>query len=228
MSDRSFAYAGAPANPVRVVVVDDLELMRIGLRHALESEPDLTVVAAVAGGREALELCGRLRPELVLIDECMPAMDGIETTGAIKQRHPTIRVLVLSPQGGPRARAAALRAGADAWLPTSASRDELIAAVRHVQRGERPPGCSLEELAAHDGASAPADPPAEQLTPRELDVLRQLVQGKTNSAIARDLALKPGTVKAYVEQIIAKLHVSGRTHAAVRAVELGLVQRKAD
>lgn len=227
MSDRSFAYAGAPANPVRVVVVDDIELMRIGLRHALESEPDLTVVAAAAGGREALELCGRLRPELVVIDGCMPAMDGIETAGAIKQRHPTIRVLVLSPQGDPRARAAALRAGADAWLPTSASRDELIAAVRRVQRGE-PAGRRQEESADQAGALGPAEPPAEQLTPRELDVLRLLVQGKTNSAIALDLALKPGTVKAYVEQIIAKLHVSGRTHAAVRAVELGLVQRKAD
>lgn len=228
MSDRIFAYAGAPANPVRVVIVDDMELMRIGLRHALESEPDLTVVAAAAGGREALELCGRLRPELVLIDEGMPAMNGIETTGAIKQRHPTIRVLVLSPQGDPRARAAALRAGADAWLPTHASRDELIAAVRRVQRGELPPSGSPEELAAADAERALFGPPAEQLTPRELDVLRLLVQGKTNSAIAQDLALKPGTVKAYVEQIIAKLHVSGRTHAAVRAVELGLVQRRSE
>ena len=227
MNDRIAACAIAPANPLRVVIADDMELMRIGLRHALESEPALSVIGAAADGREALELCNRLRPDLVLLDERMPVMDGLEATRLIKQRFPSIRVIILSPHGDLRGRRGALRAGADGWLLKNVLRSELITTVWHVQRGERQySGHSEATLLRQLAGLHPDQPrlPAEQLTPRELDVLRLLVQGKTNSAIAHDLALSRGTIKAYVEQIIAKLHVSSRTHAAVRAVELGLLR----
>ncbi len=217
---------GALDNPLRVVIADDMELIRLGLRYALEAEQDLTVVGMAANGDEAVEMCYRLRPDLALLDERMPGLDGLAATQAIKQRCPAVRVIILSPHGDLRCRVGALKAGADGWLLKNVTRTRLIATLRQVHRGEVLFSGEAEATLLRQVYGLPPEQlgvPFERLTPRELDVLRLLVQGQTNRQIAHSLTLSSGTIKAYVEQIIAKLHVTSRTHAAVRAIELGLI-----
>ena len=217
---------GALDNPLRVVIADDMELIRLGLRYALEAELDLTVVGMAANGDEAVEMCYRLRPDLALLDERMPGLDGLAATQAIKQRCPAVRVIILSPHGDLRCRVGALKAGADGWLLKNVTRTRLIATLRQVHRGEVLFSGEAEATLLRQVYGLPPEQlgvPFERLTPRELDVLRLLVQGQTNRQIAHSLTLSSGTIKAYVEQIIAKLHVTSRTHAAVRAIELGLI-----
>lgn len=207
--------------PTRIVIADDFELMRIGLCTVLKAEPDLCVVGVASDGQEAVALCARLRPDVAILDERMPILNGIEAAQRIKRLG--TRVIVLSPQGDRLDQTRMARHGLDGWLLKNITRTALVEAVRQVRQGQT-------LISAPDEASRlkqiydPASPALETLTPRELDVLRLLAQGKTNAEIASDLALSRGTVKAYVEQIIAKLHVSGRTHAAVRAVEMGLLR----
>lgn len=212
----------APRPPVRVVIADDIELIRIGLQVVIESEPDLSIMGAAADGREAVELCNRLRPELAILDERMPVLDGLEAARLIKQYDQSIRVIILSPQGDPLDRARALRVGVEGYLLKTVQRGDLVVAIRRVLQGQTL-WRSADDVALAAWAGAAAGTP-EHLTPRELDVLRLLARGKTNAVIAADLSLSRGTVKAYVEQIIAKLQVTGRTHATMRAVELGLLQ----
>ncbi len=222
---------GALDNPLRVVIADDMELIRLGLRYALEAELDLTVVGMAANGDEAVEMCYRLRPDLALLDERMPGLDGLAATQAIKQRCPAVRVIILSPHGDLRCRVGALKAGADGWLLKNVTRTRLIATLRQVHRGEVLFSGEAEATLLRQVYGLPPEQlgvPFERLTPRELDVLRLLVQGQTNRQIAHSLTLSSGTIKAYVEQIIAKLHVTSRTHAAVRAIELGLIHMPAE
>ena len=222
---------GALDNPLRVVIADDMELIRLGLRYALEAELDLTVVGMAANGDEAVEMCYRLRPDLALLDERMPGLDGLAATQAIKQRCPAVRVIMLSPHGDLRCRVGALKAGADGWLLKNVTRTRLIATLRQVHRGEVLFSGEAEATLLRQVYGLPPEQlgvPFERLTPRELDVLHLLVQGQTNRQIAHSLTLSSGTIKAYVEQIIAKLHVTSRTHAAVRAIELGLIHMPAE
>jgi len=205
----------------RIVIADDFELMRIGLCTVLNAEPDVRVVGVANDGQEAVALCARLRPDVAILDERMPALDGIEAAQRIRPLG--VRVIVLSPQGDRLDRARMARYGIDGWLLKNITRAALVEAVRQIRQGQtlisEPDEVSrLKQIYGQ----MPAAP--ETLTPRELDVLRLLARGKTNAEIASDLALSRGTVKAYVEQIIAKLRVSGRTHAAVRAVEMGLLR----
>ena len=222
---------GALDNPLRVVIADDMELIRLGLRYALEAELDLTVVGMAADGEEAVEMCCRLRPDLALLDERMPGLDGLAATQVIKQRCPAVRVIILSPHGDLRCRVGALKAGADGWLLKNVTRTRLIATLRQVHRGEVLFSGEAEATLLRQVYGLPPEQlgvPFERLTPRELDVLHLLVQGQTNRQIAHSLTLSSGTIKAYVEQIIAKLHVTSRTHAAVRAIELGLIHMPAE
>jgi DNA-binding NarL/FixJ family response regulator len=207
--------------PTPIVIADDFELMRIGLSAVLNAEPDLRVVGAASNGQEAVALCAQLCPAVAILDERMPVLDGIE---AARQIRPLgVRVIVLSPQGDRLDRVRMARYGLDGWLLKNITREALVQAVRQVGQG-RTLISAPDEASRLNQIYGPAPVAQEMLTPRELDVLRLLTQGKTNLEIAHDLALSRGTVKAYVEQIIAKLHVSGRTHAAVRAVELGLLR----
>ncbi len=213
--------------PARLIIVDDHELARAGLRSMLMGEAGLELVGEAANGREALELCDRVHPDLALLDMHMPEMDGLTTTRAIKQKSPTISVLIVTMQANPEYLFEAVKAGAAGYVLKDVSRFDLLSAIRRVVRGES----SLpEEMTAQllqrlaRQTAAPAAPPSERLTPREQEVLRLLAQGKTNREIAAVLVLSPGTVKIHVERIIAKLGVSDRTQAAVRAVTLGLTE----
>jgi len=225
--------SGDRNGPTRLLIADDHELIRDGLRGMLRGEPGFEVVGEATNGREALELCRSLRPDMVLMDVRMPEMDGLEATRAIKREHPEIGVLIVTMHENPDYLFEAVKGGAAGYVLKDASRDELITAIRQVLDGELPMAPDLvarvlRRLAdeARERAGKPARPspePEHPLTPGEFEVLELLTQGHTNHGIARSLVVSTGTVRMHVKCVIAKLGVSDRTQAAVRAFELGIV-----
>ena len=217
----------------RVAIVDDHDLARISLQDMLADEPDVEVIGESASGRESLELCSRLRPDMVLMDVRMPEMDGLEATRKIKQRNPEISVLIVTMHENPDFLHEALKAGAAGYVLKDASQDEVVSAVRRVREGESPLDAELSarllrRLAAENSGRRASvgrrDPRAASLTPREVEVLGLMKLGHTNRQIARELTISTRTTKNHVEHIIAKLGVSDRTQAVVRAIELGLIE----
>jgi len=225
------------ATPARLIIADDSALVRDGMRAMLARDPDLEVVAEAANGEEALRACRSSRPDLILMDVRMPKMDGLQATRAIKAEYPRTAVLVVTTHESPEYLLDAIRAGAAGYVLKESTRRELLGAVRGVLGGESPldqelSARLLKRLAAEDRsrqhpppepATKRQEPPSESLTPRELDVLRHLAAGKTNRQIAQELHLSLSTVKGHLERLISKLGVSDRTQAAVKAVELGLI-----
>ena len=214
------------SRPGRVIIADDHELARLGLRTMLEPEPDLEVVGEAATGREAVELSRRLEPDLVLMDIRMPDVDGLVATRAIKEELPRVSILIVTLSEDPDYLLEALRVGAAGYVLKDASRREVVAAVRQVLSGESPldPKLAAQLIRRLAHQTPPKDQLAkhgDELTQRELDVLRLVAEGKTNAEIAQSLFVSVGTVKVHVERIINKLGVSDRTQAAVRGVELG-------
>jgi DNA-binding NarL/FixJ family response regulator len=210
----------------RLMIVDDHELARAGLRHVLAPQRDLKVVGEAANGREAVALCRQLRPDLVLIDVRMPGMDGLTATRLIKESCPEASVIIVTMFENPEYLSEALKAGATGYILKDATHREVLAAVRQVARGESVfSPRAMSQLRRRMGAGAPgADRPATgALTPREREVLELLVLGHTNRQIAQALVISRGTAKSHVERIIAKLGATDRTAAAVKAVRLGLV-----
>jgi DNA-binding NarL/FixJ family response regulator len=224
-------------SPIRLVVADDHALVREGLRTMLAGEPDFEVVGEAKDGREALELCRRLRPDLVLMDARMPEMDGLAATQAIKTEYPAIHILMLSTYANPDYMLEAVRAGATGYVIKDATKHDLVSAMREVLSGRHPLDHELamqllQVLACEDeqktavprGSGQQADLLPEPLTPRELEVLRLLAQGQTNRQISQKLVVSAATVKVHVEHIIEKLEVSDRTQAAVWASKAGLLE----
>jgi DNA-binding NarL/FixJ family response regulator len=219
------------ATPARMIIADDHELARAGLRNMLVGDRGLTLVGEAANGREAVALCQELRPDLALLDVRMPEMDGLAAARAIRQACPQTRVLIVTTHENPDYLLAALKAGAAGYVLKDVTRHDLLITIRRVLRGE---SVLSGEIAARalqrvaDQQTSPTGAPLERLTPREREVLDQIVEGRTNRAIAHKLSLSVGTVKIHVEHIIAKLGVADRTQAAVRAVESGLLRSSAD
>jgi NarL family two-component system response regulator LiaR len=210
----------------RVIIADDHELARVGLRTMLEPEADLEVIGEAITGREAVELSRRLAPDLVLMDIRMPEMDGLVATRAIKAELPRTSILIVTLSEDPDYLLEALRVGAAGYVLKDASRREVVTAVHQVLSGESPldPKLAAQLIRRLASQTPPKEQPAkhgDELTQRELDVLRLVAEGKTNAEIAQNLFVSVGTVKVHVERIIDKLGVSDRTQAAVRAVELG-------
>ena len=224
--------ARSDSTPARLLIADDHALLRTGMRAMLEAELDLAVVGEAGNGREAVELCRELLPDLVLMDLSMPEMDGIEATRAIKAELPKTGVLVLTAHADQEMLLEAIRAGAAGYVLKGVGPDELVGVARATLGGESPVDQELVMRLVRRLAEE-ADPPPEpsaarreepgSLTPRELGVLRSLATGKTNRQIAHELHLSLSTVKRHLERIISKLGVSDRTQAAVKAVELGLI-----
>jgi DNA-binding NarL/FixJ family response regulator len=216
----------------RILIADDHDLIREGFQRMLGREANLELVGEASIGREAVELCRRLRPDLVLMDVRMPEMDGLEATRLIKAEQPTVSVLVVTTYENEDYLLEALKAGAAGFVLKDARKRDLIDAVRRALDGESPLNQELasrliQRLASQTSRpaqhSVPA-PPLYALTPREVEVLEVLAQGKTNPQIAKTLVISKATAKVHVERIIKKLGVSDRIQAAVRGLELGLVE----
>ena len=209
----------------RVLIVDDHQLTRAGLAAILAREPDLEVVGEAGNGLEAVSLTRTLEPDLVLMDIRMPDLNGLEATRQLKESNPRTSVLLLSMFDDPDLLVEAVEAGAAGYVLKDAPIEDLRHAVREVLSGGFPIDDRLArqtlERVARQKQRAPGMP--NPLSARELDVLRLLAQGATNREIAEALIIAPYTVKVHVDHIFAKLGVSDRTQAAVRAIELGLV-----
>ena len=218
---------GAQTNlPRRVLIADDHALIRDGFRRMLGYEKDFEVIGEASDGREAVQLCRRLEPDLVLMDVRMPEMDGLEATRAIKANQPEVSVLVITTYENADYLLGAIKAGAAGYVLKDAPSERLVNSMRRVLAGEWPLnqelGVRLIRRLASEGPQASAPPLLEDLTPREVEVLGLLLRGKTNQEIAKSLSISRATAKVHVRHIIAKLGVSDRTQAVVRALELGL------
>ncbi len=224
---------GSKRGPTRLAIVDDHQLAREGLRDMLADVPDIEVVGEAANGQEALLLCSRLRPDLVLMDVRMPEMDGLVATREIKQRHPEVSVMMVTMHENPDYLLEALKAGAAGYVLKDGLRQEILTAVRRVREGESAldPELAarlLRRLAAEGEGNRgvrPADEGlADALTPRELEVLGLVQWGRSNREVAEELFISRGTVKRHIENIMAKLGVSDRTQAVVKALQLGILE----
>lgn len=220
--------------PIRVLLVDDQPLIRIGFRMVLEAEPDVIVVGEAGDGAEAISQVKAQHPDVVLMDVRMPGMDGIAATEAIVRQHPDVRVLVLTTFDLDEYAFGAIRAGASGFLLKDAERHELLAAVRAVHRGDaalapRATRALLNHLAPEAAtASVPQSERLAGLTVRERDVFHALAQGLSNIEIADRFFLSESTVKTHVGRVLAKLDARDRVHVVILAHRWGLVRSDPD
>jgi DNA-binding NarL/FixJ family response regulator len=213
---------------IRILIADDHELFRRGLRMVLEDEDDIDVVGEAGDGREAIAKADRLVPDVVLMDIRMPGIDGIEATRRITARERAPRVLVLTTFDRDEYVYEALRAGASAFLLKDAPEHQLLAAIRVVADGGSlfAPSITrrlIEQFVAR-ATTTTAAPALEELTARELDVLRLIARGLSNAEIATELVVTEHTTKTHVASILQKLHLRDRVQAVVLAYESGLVR----
>ena len=204
--------------PLLIALVDDHRVVARSLKAYLESFPDLKVVGIASSGEEMLEHLHEWKPQIVLQDLLMPGgIDGIETIRRILERAPAVRVIALTASIEEARMMGALRAGAAGYVRKDAEPETLLAAVRAVARGKTyiDPGVSSQIL--HASAAQ------EELTPREIEVLRQLALGRSNKEIADALSIGDETVKTHVGNVFAKLEVENRAQAVVQALKRGLV-----
>jgi DNA-binding NarL/FixJ family response regulator len=214
--------------PLRVVLADDQEMVRAGLRMLIDFQPDLEVVGEAADGLEAVDVVTRLRPDVVLMDVRMPRCDGIEAARRVLATVPDVAVVVLTTFDEDASLAEALRAGVSGFLLKTAPPEQLLQAIRTVAAGNGllDPAVTLRVIAASAKSPAP-DPVASArlatLTQRETDVLRLVAEGLTNAEIAAALFLGEATVKTYLSRMLAKLDLRDRVQAVAFAFRSGLV-----
>lgn len=215
---------------IRVALVDDQEMIRLGLRMVLDARAEVEVVGEAADGAAAVELAGRGEVDVVLMDVRMPGMDGVEATRRIRERDGAPRVLILTTFDLDEYAYEALRAGASGFLLKDTPVDEILAAIAHIHAGDAVVAPSttarLLEHVARTRQPAPLTPPMrlEELTDREHDVLLLIAHGRTNAEIAAELGIGEGTVKVHVGRILHKLGLRDRVQAVVLAYETGLVR----
>lgn len=203
-------------NKIQVLIVDDHAMVRLGLSEAVASEPDMLVAAEASDGLEALEAYRQHTPDVVLMDFEMPRLDGVETTLRLHEIFPEARVVLLSIHKGEEDIWRATQAGVKGYLPKASTMKEVLSAIRRVHAGAT---CFPPEIAAKIEQRANRS----DLTPRELDVLRLIVEGRCNKEIGSALDVSDGNVRFYVSRVLAKLGVADRTQAAVKAIHSGLV-----
>jgi two-component system NarL family response regulator len=203
-------------NRIRVLVVDDHFVVRMGLRAVIDAEPDMAVVAEANGGETAVQLFREHHPDITLMDLRMPLISGVEATRAIREDSPDARVIVLTTYDGDEDIFRALNAGARAYLLKDVSREELLDVIRGVHAGQR-------RIPAAIGARLAESMPRSELTPRELEVLGLVVRGLSNRKIGDALSITEGTVKIHMNNILSKMGVEDRTQAATTAVRRGII-----
>jgi len=203
--------------PIRVLAVDDHALLRKGIRALIGAESDMQLIAEASTGREAVEMFRAHRPDVTLMDLQMPDMPGIEAIIAIRGEFPDARIIVLTTYSGDVHVTRALKAGARGYLLKTNVNKELLATIRAVHAGQkRIPAEVSSGLAEHTGE--------EQLTDREMDVLRLIAAGNANKEIAARLELAEDTVKRHVTNILSKLGANDRTHAVTIGLKRGIIE----
>ena len=205
---------------IRILIVDDHDVVRQGVRMYLALDPELEVVGEAANGEEALQLAREHNPDVVLMDLLMPGMDGVTATAIIRRELPDTEVIALTSVLEDQAIYRAMRAGAIGYLLKNTRATELVLAIKAAAAGQvqlSPEAAArlLREVGVPDSP--------EKLTERETEVLRLLAQGKANKEIAADLVIGEKTVKTHVSNVLSKLGVSSRTQAALYAMRIGLV-----
>jgi NarL family two-component system response regulator LiaR len=208
--------------PIAVLIADDHPFVRHGLRTFLETLDDVEVVGEAGNGAEAVEQAARLVPDVVLMDLVMPELDGVEATRRIRAESPTTKVIVLTSFDADEQVFPAIKAGAAGYLLKDVRPAELAEAVRKASRGEALLAPSVAAKLMQEVAGDRS--PAAGLTERELEVLRLIARGLSNKMIARELVVSEKTVKTHVSNILAKLHLTDRTQAALYAVREGLAE----
>ena len=211
------------SSPIRVLIVDDHEIVRKGIRALLATKRDIQVVGEARDGSEAVTQSQSLQPDVILMDLMMPKMNGIDATHLITTGQPSARVLVLTSFAADEQVFPAIKAGALGYLLKDSGPQELVLAIRQVFRGEP----SLDPSVARKVLSELSTPPQKPLTPdpltvRELEILRLVAQGKSNKEIAGDLVIADETVHTHVSNILNKLHLASRTQAALYALKEGI------
>lgn len=219
-----------PSQAIRVLLVDDQPLLRMGFRLILEGEDDMHVVGEASNGIEALGAVERLQPDVVLMDVRMPLMDGIEATGKISASTSVARIIILTTFDLDEYAFAGLQAGASAFLLKDVAPLDLVQAVRLVASGDAVVAPRVTQRLLEDFVrnSPPRptqspDPLLAELTPRELEVAQCIAQGLSNAEIAHSLFLSEATVKTHVRRILTKLHLRDRVQVVVYAYETGMV-----
>lgn len=216
---------------IRILIVDDHRMVRSGLRGFLEDEPGIVVVGEAESGEEAIAHVPVLTPDVVLMDLMMPGIGGIAAIGALRQSQPSLKIMALTSFADDEQVFPALEAGANGYLLKNIDPDALVAAIRAVHAGESPldPEVAKRLVSRFQRPTmTPADTRTlhEALTEREHDVLRLLIQGKSNKEIASELFIGDRTVKSHLSAVFQKLDVTDRTQAALYAVRHGLVSNE--
>lgn len=192
--------------PIRVLVVDDHAIVRMGLSALFETQTDIVLAGAAEDGAEAVRKAKRLRPDIVVMDIMMPVMDGVAATREIVAENPSAKVIVLTTSASSDEIAKALEAGAAGAILKSEANRRLLATIRSVARGNR-------VLSQETTAMLSKDPPVERLSPRQFEILQSLARGLTNAEIATELGISSESVKEYVNYLFQKLGAANRAEA---------------
>lgn len=211
------------STPIKVMLVDDHEMVRIGLAAVLETEEDIQIVGEASNGADGIALVEQTKPDVVLMDLVMDGMDGIETTKRLTQKYPEVKVIVLTSFLDDEKMYPVIEAGAFSYLLKTSRASEITEAIRAAVKGQS----ILESQVATKMMNRMRQPQQtaahDELTEREMEVLLAIAQGKSNQDIADELFIGIKTVKSHVTNILSKLDVDDRTQAAIYAIKHGLV-----
>jgi NarL family two-component system response regulator LiaR len=208
---------------IRILIVDDHAIVREGQRALIETEPGMTLVGEATNGVDAINLARSLNPDVIFMDLFMPDMGGIEATEAIKAENPEARILVLTSFAEDEKVFMAVKAGASGYLLKDSTPDEILTAVRNVNRGQPAMNPIIANKLMRELQRESDLPPTEEpLTERELGILKLVAQGLSNQEIAEELVISERTVRTHVSNILSKLHLANRTQAALYALKEGL------
>jgi len=215
--------------PISVLIVDDHEVVRSGVNAFLDSQPEFSVVGEATSGEEAIQLAGEHIPDVVLMDLVMAEMDGVEATRRVKSVSPRTQIVVLTSYHQDEYIFPALQAGAISYILKDTRMDELTEAIQRAAAGEATlhPRVASRVIQEIQGLNGKELNPYTELTEREMEVLKLIANGLSNSEIAGDLVISENTVKGHVSNILSKLHLADRTQAAVFAWQQGIVRRSA-